>query len=129
MPDLEKVTINLTPVDLGRIDMLVEDGFYQNRSDCIRAGIRREIEQHQAALEARAAKSPSWATGVLRYNRAELERMAREGNKLDVTGLGTLVIEADVQPSLVEWVFGRVKWYGAVDASQAVRRVLERKGG
>ncbi|MDP2873311.1 MAG: ribbon-helix-helix protein, CopG family [Bacillota bacterium] len=127
MADMEKITINIAPVDLGRIDVLVEEGFYQNRSDLIRAAIRRELDQHEAVLAAKTASSAGWSAGVVRYSRTDLERMARESQKVDVSGTGSLIIEADVPASLVEWVFGRVKWYGTVDASPAVRRVLDRK--
>ena len=34
--DSEKITINLGYVDLGRIDLLVQEGFYSNRTDFIR---------------------------------------------------------------------------------------------
>ncbi len=129
MADMEKITINITPVDLGRIDVLVEEGFYHNRSDCIGAAMRRELDQHEAVLAAKSAASAGWSAGVVRYSRADLERLARENQKVDVSGTGSLIIEADVPASLVEWVFGRVKWYGTVEASQAVRRVLERKRG
>jgi Arc/MetJ-type ribon-helix-helix transcriptional regulator len=129
MADMEKITINITPVDLGRIDVLVDEGFYQNRSDFIRAAIRRELSQHEAVLAAKTAASPGWTAGVVRYTRADLERMARDNQKVDLTGTGSLIVEADVPASLVEWVFGRVRWYGTVDASQAVRRVLDKKRG
>ena len=32
---LEKITINMSPVDLGQIDLLVREGFCQNRTDFI----------------------------------------------------------------------------------------------
>lgn len=128
MADTEKITINITPVDLGRIDVLVDEGFYQNRSDFIRAAIRRELGLHESILAAKTA-SPGWAAGVARYTRADLERMARDNQKVDITGTGSLIIEADVPASLVEWVLGRVRWYGTVEASQAVRRVLDKKRG
>ncbi len=128
MADLEKITINLTPVDLGRIDVLVEDGFYQNRSDFIRAAIRRELDAHESPLAAAAAKHPSWQTGVVRFSRQDLETLAREPGKRDLYGLGSLIIDQDVPASLVDWVFGHIRWYGPVDASAQVRSVLSRKG-
>jgi Arc/MetJ-type ribon-helix-helix transcriptional regulator len=36
----EKITINLGLVDLGQIDLLVQEGFYTNRTDFIRTAIR-----------------------------------------------------------------------------------------
>jgi Arc/MetJ-type ribon-helix-helix transcriptional regulator len=125
---MEKITINLTPVDLGRIDMLVEEGFYQNRSDFIRAAIRRELESHDAVLAAKAKRHDPWHSGVLRLSRADLEQMARDASKRDLFGVGSLIVEADVPVSLVDWVFRRIRWYGAIESSAAVRAAIERKG-
>jgi Arc/MetJ-type ribon-helix-helix transcriptional regulator len=127
MADLEKITINLTPVDLGRIDILVEEGFYQNRSDFIRASIRRELEGHDDAITAKAGRYPSWEAGVVRFSRQDLEALARDSAKRDLFGLGSLTIERDAPSSLVDWVFGRVRWYGPIDASSNVKSVLGRK--
>ena len=43
--DTEKITINLGYVDLGHIDLLVQEGFYSNRTDFIRTAIRNQIER------------------------------------------------------------------------------------
>jgi len=42
----EKITINLGYVDLGRIDLLVQEGFYSNRTDFIRTAIRNQLTTH-----------------------------------------------------------------------------------
>ena len=39
----EKITINLGLVDLGQIDLLVQEGFYANRTDFIRTAIRTQL--------------------------------------------------------------------------------------
>ncbi|PWC41436.1 CopG family transcriptional regulator, partial [Azospirillum sp. TSO22-1] len=44
--DSEKITINLGYVDLGHIDLLVQEGFYANRTDFIRTAIRNQIDRH-----------------------------------------------------------------------------------
>lgn len=127
MADLEKITINLTPVDLGRIDILVEEGFYQNRSDFIRAAIRGELDEHDDAITSKATRYPNWETGVVRFTRQDLEIMARETAKRDLYGLGRLIIDGDTPASLVDWVFGKVHWYGPIEASNNVRSVIGRK--
>jgi Arc/MetJ-type ribon-helix-helix transcriptional regulator len=40
-PDSEKITVNLGFIDLGRVDLMVRDGFYANRADFIRTAIHR----------------------------------------------------------------------------------------
>lgn len=127
MADMEKITFNITPVDLGRIDILVEEGFYQNRSDFIRSSVRRELDRHQETFAAKASRSPSWVSGSVRYTRQDLELLARESTKVDLVGAGSLVFEPDVPPSLVEWVFGEIRWYGTIEAPREILRVLERR--
>jgi len=38
----EKITINLGYVDLGHVDLMVQEGFYSNRTDFIRTAIRNQ---------------------------------------------------------------------------------------
>lgn len=127
MAELEKITINLTPVDLGRIDILVEEGFYQNRSDFIRAAIRGELDAHDDAISSKATRFPTWETGVVHFTRQELESMARDSAKRDLYGVGSLIFDRDVPSSLVDWVFGKIKWYGPVDATPNIKSVIGRK--
>ena len=49
LTELEKITINMGPVDLGQIDLLVREGFYQNRSDFIHMAIRTQLNTHAEA--------------------------------------------------------------------------------
>src|SRR6266566_4621269 len=44
--DSEKITINVGYVDLGHIDLMVQEGFYSNRTDFIRTAIRNQLERH-----------------------------------------------------------------------------------
>ena len=46
MSETEKITINLGLVDLGQIDLLVQEGFYSNRTDFIRTAIRNQLRTH-----------------------------------------------------------------------------------
>ena len=45
----EKITINVGLVDLGQIDLLVDEGFFANRTDFIRTAIRRQLESRSDA--------------------------------------------------------------------------------
>ena len=51
MSETEKITINLGLVDLGQIDLLVQEGFYQNRTDFIRTAIRNQLSSHAEAVK------------------------------------------------------------------------------
>ena len=97
--DTEKITINLGYVDLGHIDLLVQDGFYSNRTDFIRTAIRNQIERHADATGSRwPAKSLD--LGLRHYSREDLEAARAAGQMLDIRVLGLASIAADVTPEL-----------------------------
>ena len=54
--DSEKITINLGFVDLGHIDLLVQEGFYSNRTDFIRAAIRNQLDRQNDAVKQSVAR-------------------------------------------------------------------------
>ena len=54
--DTEKITINLGFVDLGQIDLLVQEGFYSNRTDMIRTAIRNQLAVHTEAVKQTVAR-------------------------------------------------------------------------
>ena len=61
-PENEKITLNLGFVDLGRIDLLVQEGFYSNRSDFIRTAIRNQLD-HQSATVTQSIEDVKKALG------------------------------------------------------------------
>jgi Arc/MetJ-type ribon-helix-helix transcriptional regulator len=123
MTETEKITINISPVDLGKIDLLVEQGFYSNRTDFIRAAIRRQLDSHEEAVE-QTARTHSFAVGVVVLDRKELEARA-EGGRLTIRVIGTLIIADDVSPELARKAIDHVKIHGVLRASPEVREALE----
>ena len=97
--DSEKITINLGPVDLGHIDLLVQEGFYANRTDLIRTAIRNLLDRHQDAVTGSVARK-RLDLGLRRYGRAELEAARDAGTPLAIGVLGLASIAADVTPEL-----------------------------
>ena len=61
----EKITINLGYVDLGHIDLLVQDGFYSNRTDFIRTAIRNHSARRAACWQ-RCEERPVRADNLTR---------------------------------------------------------------
>src|ERR1700709_891382 len=95
----EKITINIGLVDLGQIDLLVDEGFYANRTDFIRTAIRRQLETRSAAVEATVARR-TLTLGTLHYGRSELEELHATGQMVDVRVLGLATIADDVSADL-----------------------------
>jgi Arc/MetJ-type ribon-helix-helix transcriptional regulator len=122
-PDSEKVTINLGYVDLGRIDLLVNDGFYSNRTDFIRTAIRNHLDQHQNAV-AQAIARQRLELGLRYYGRNELEAVRSAGETLAIQVLGLVVIANDVTPDLARATMASIRVLGALQASPEVKAAL-----
>ena len=122
-PESEKITINLGYVDLGGIDLLVQEGFYSNRTDFIRTAIRNQLVSHGDALKQTVARR-SMVLGLQRYTRAELERLRAAGEQVHVQVLGLASIDDDVPPKLAAQTIASISVLGALRASPAVKAAL-----
>ncbi len=121
--DTEKITVNLGFVDLGHIDLLVQDGFYSNRTDFIRTAVRNQVERHAEAAR-RSVERKSLDLGLRHYGRDELEAARAAGQPLDIRVLGLASIAADVSPALARAAIASVSVLGALQASAAVKAAL-----
>jgi Arc/MetJ-type ribon-helix-helix transcriptional regulator len=122
-PDSEKVTINLGYVDLGHIDLLVQDGFYSNRTDFIRTAIRNQLDRHSEAVKQSVARQ-QLDLGLRRYSRQDLEAVQASREMLDIQVLGLAVIAPDVSPELARATIASIHFLGALQASAAVKEAL-----
>lgn len=123
MSESEKITINLSVVDLGKIDLLVSEGFYANRTDLIRTAIRNQLDQHAQAVE-QAIVRHTFALGVLGLSKNSLEKKVAKGERLSIRVVGLVVIENNVPPELADAAIESVRVLGAFRASKAVKTVL-----
>jgi Arc/MetJ-type ribon-helix-helix transcriptional regulator len=123
MPELEKLTINLTPVDLGQIELLVEQGFYSNRAEFIRVAIRDQLAKHADALRETAARQ-SLVIGAMSINRRALERHRDDGHRVALRVVGYLSIADDVTPELAREVIESVQVRGIFRASREIKDAL-----
>jgi Arc/MetJ-type ribon-helix-helix transcriptional regulator len=122
-PESEKITINLGYVDLGGIDLLVQEGFYSNRTDFIRTAIRNQLGSHGDALKQTVARR-SMVLGLQRYTRADLERLRAAGEQVHVQVLGLASIDDDVPAKLAAQTIASISVLGALRASPAVKAAL-----
>jgi Arc/MetJ-type ribon-helix-helix transcriptional regulator len=126
LPETEKITINLGSVDLGQIDLLVQEGFYSNRTDLIRTGIRNQLAAHADVVKQAVARK-SLSLGIQRYARAELEAVRAAGQRLRIQALGLVVIGEDVTPELAVATIESIAVLGALHASPAVKTALGKR--
>lgn len=121
--ETEKITINLGLVDLGQIDLLVQEGFYSNRTDLIRTAIRNQLATHSEVVRQTVARK-SLVLGLQHYSRADLEALQRAGQKLQIQVLGLASIADDVSPELALATIESLVVLGALHASAAVKSAL-----
>src|SRR5712691_12809532 len=98
-PETEKITINLGFVDLGHVDLMVQEGFYSNRTDFIRTAIRNQLERHADVVKRSTARN-GLDLGLRNFSREDLEAVRRAGEMLHINVLGLATIAPDVTPNL-----------------------------
>lgn len=121
--ETEKMTINLGVVDLGQIDLLVQEGFYSNRSDLVRTAVRNQIASHADTLKQTVARR-TLTVGLQHCSKADLERLLLAGKRLQIQVVGLARIADDVTPELARATIESVSVLGAFHASAEVRRAL-----
>ncbi len=121
--ETEKMTVNVGVVDLGHVDLLVQEGFYSNRSDLVRTALRNQLALHSDAVKQTVARR-TLMVGLQHYSRADLERAVAAGERLQVQVVGLARIADDVPPELASAAIESVTVLGAFQASAAVRRAL-----
>lgn len=121
--ETEKMTVNVGVVDLGHVDLLVQEGFYSNRSDLVRTALRNQLALHADALKQTVARR-TLMVGLQHISRADLEQAVAAGQRMQVQVVGLARIAADVPAELARSAIESVSVLGAFQASAAVRKAL-----
>jgi Arc/MetJ-type ribon-helix-helix transcriptional regulator len=121
--DNEKITINLGFVDLGRVDLLVQEGFYANRTDFIRTAIRNQLDAQADAVRQSIARH-TLDLGLRDISKAELEAVLKAGEQLHIKVVGLVRIAPDVPPDLAVATIASLTVLGALQASPAIKAIL-----
>lgn len=125
-PQDEKVTVNLGCVDLGQIDLLVQEGFYANRTDVIRTAVRNQLALHADAVRQAAARK-TLTLGVLHLGKADLQALKDARQTIEVRVLGLATIDPAVTPELALATISSLTVLGALHASPAVKAALSKR--
>lgn len=123
LPDSDKVTVNVGLVDLAQLDLLVDEGFYSNRTDFVRTAIRNQLQVHADAIRQTVTRK-RYVMGMYRYSSRELAQLVAQGQQLEIHVLGLAVIEDDVDPALAQQAIASIQVLGAFIAPPAVRAAL-----
>ncbi|WP_229223908.1 CopG family transcriptional regulator [Duganella sp. sic0402] len=119
----EKITINLGPIDLGQVDLLVQEGFYSNRTDLIRTAIRNQLNLHADVVKQTVARK-SLVLGLQHYSRADLEALQAAGQRLQIQVLGMASIASDVSVELALATIESIVVLGTLHASAVLKTAL-----
>ena len=122
----EKITINLGCVDLGQIDLLVQEGFYANRTDLIRTAIRNQIANHGDSVRQAVARK-TLTLGIQYFSKEDLEALRASGQKLEIRVLGLATIDPAVTPELALATIESLTVLGALHAGPAVKAALRER--
>jgi Arc/MetJ-type ribon-helix-helix transcriptional regulator len=122
-PDSEKITVNLGFVDLGRIDLMVRDGFYSNRADFIRTAVRNQLDRQESEVRQAVARR-QLTLGLAHFTKSELEAARDAGKPIHIQALGLVTIADDVTPELARTAIASVEVLGVLQATAAVKAAL-----
>ena len=127
MADTEKITINMNAVELGKIDLLVEQGHYSNRTDFIRSAIRSQLEKHALDVQQSVTRH-SYGVGAFFHSLADFEKFKAKGEKIKISIVGIYTIPNEISPALAVETIESIKVYGIFQASAAVKDALSKAG-
>jgi Arc/MetJ-type ribon-helix-helix transcriptional regulator len=127
MADTEKITINMNAVELGKIDLLVEQGHYSNRTDFIRSAIRSQLDKHTLDVQNSVTRD-SYAVGAIIYNRKDFEKYKARNEKIKIRMIGLFVISEDSPVELVIEVVESIRVLGIFQASSELKDALAKAG-
>ncbi len=124
MAETEKITINMNVVDLGKADLLVEQGFYSNRTDFIKTSIRNQLSVHANVVD-NVITDKSIYLGVALYNRKDLEKVLEQNKVLDIKAAGMVILANDIDVELATKAIKSLKVYGVLKASPEIKKALK----
>ena len=124
MAETEKITINMNVVDLGKADLLVEQGFYSNRTDFIKTAIRNQLSVHANVVD-NIITDKSYLIGVSLFSRERLEKVMEQNKILDIKVVGMVFIADDIDEELAIKTIKSLKVFGVLKASPEIKKVLK----
>jgi len=123
MSETEKITVNIGSVDLGRIDLLVKEGFYSSRADFIRTAIRNQLDRQKSAVDSISSRK-SMVIGTLGYTRKDLEKIREKDEMVNVKVIGLFILGDDISPQLALDTIQSVTVRGVFKAPDDVKMSL-----
>lgn len=124
MAETEKITINMNVVDLGKVDLLVNQGFYSNRTEFIKSSIRHQLMSHAKDVD-HVITQKSYVLGVTHYSRQDLEKLLVENKILDIKVVGLLMFDEDIDAEILIKTIKSVNIFGVLKATNEVKAAIK----
>lgn len=119
----EKITINVNHIDLGKIDLLIDNGFFSNRSDFIRAAIRNELNKNGSYVEEKIEKK-GFLVGIAKYNEDDFQKAIESNQLINLRIIGLFVIDSNVPLELVKQSVKKIDVKGTLIAPKEIKDYL-----
>lgn len=123
----EKVSVNINTATLSSIDLLVDNGYYSNRSDFINQAVREALGRQRGTIDGIVRRQEervqrgSWFIGVSGFTAKEIARMHAEGETVSMTGYGVLHIDPACDREQLYQVVESIRVRGKVIAPADVK--------
>ena len=123
----EKVSVNINTATLSTIDLLVDNGYYSNRSDFINQAVREALGRQRGTIDGIVRRQEervqrgSWFIGVSGFTAKEIARMHAEGETVSMTGYGVLHIDPACDREQLYQVVESIRVRGKVIAPADVK--------
>ena len=124
MDNTEKVSVNINIGTLSQIDLLVEQGFFSNRSDFINQAVREYLNGKQEQIRAEEENYDKynfvWFIGLRGLTKSELELVKKQGHKKEIRGYGMLLIDESLDDLVIETI-SSINVRGKIRCSDRIR--------
>ena len=126
----EKVSVNMNIGTLSQIDLLVDLGYYSNRSDFINQSVRQALDQKQAVIENESSRqrenNSNWFIGIYAFSEEQLLRAKEKGKKIRLSGYGLVVVDERLDDLALETIES-IDIRGRIIASPRIRERFAKK--
>lgn len=106
METSEKVSVNMNIATISQIDLLVDSGYYSNRSDFINQAVRQALDAKKSVIDETSKRQNDldyrWFIGVMSLDKEELLKAKENQHKIKIKGYGLLGISSELDDLAVE---------------------------
>lgn len=120
----ERVNANINIVDLKKIDLLVEKGLYENRTEFIKDAIKNQIQEQEYIIRETVVEE-AHNVGIVSYSKDHLEELKKANKKIDIKSVGMCILNSDIDSELALQVINSIEVRGLFRAKPELKDKLK----